>query len=76
MAASRSTVSRRAYDSTLSSYPLRDAGVILTVLIRKERFLWLGDSLYRLDIDHEQILDLFVVEGNRQHCLIWARLVK
>ena len=27
-AASRSTVSRHGYDSTLSSYPLRDAGVI------------------------------------------------
>ena len=69
-AASRSTVSRHVYDSTLSTYPLRDARVILTVVIREKRFLWLGDSLYRLDIDNEKILHLFVVEGNRQHCLI------
>ena len=62
--ASRSTVSKRVYDSVLSDYPLQHPGVILRNY-SGEKIPVVGKISVPVKYDtQEEILDLIVVEGN------------
>ena len=62
--ASRSTVSKRVYDSVLSSYTLQHAGIILRSY-SGEKIPVLGKISVPVKYDNqEKVLDLIVVEGN------------